>query len=837
MNKYSVAIIGAGPAGLSAAGRAEYHSSQNEEFSYVLLEAFDKPAKTIQKYQKGKLVMAEPSFLSLRSDFNFKRGSRENVLAEWQRGLDELGLNIRYQSEVVSVSGEDGDFKLCLKSGEILLAKKVVLSIGLEGNPRLLGVEGDNYPIVQYTLDDPDAFSGEEIIVVGAGDSAIENALALSKNNNVKILNRKNEFSRAKEGNLNSLLKASSDKKTKLEIFYSTTVKSIRKNNEGKYSVTLAARDADIEVHCDRLICRLGAIPPRKFLESFGVEFPSGSQSAIPDLSAQYESNVKGVYIIGSLGGYPLIKQAMNQGYDVIEYIRGNNIKPADHPLLKLQFSLLPYRKEVEELTHLFQRRIPMFSQLNYLQFRELLIESSVYVSYGEQGVLNDMERRAVEIENQIKKYNPKPKFTNVLSAGTEILQKGEYSTTFYTIAEGKVVVTQEDGSEKSLGRGEFFGEFSLLSGRAQEERVAVTANTILVGTPRRTMLKLMSSNENVRDGIDLIYIIRALQKTLVPNLSVNDLLPFARKVTLETYKAGETIYEHGEIGDKVYVVRRGSINLYRRAAYGDVLVSQQQSGTIVGEMALMGNPVRRETARATVYTEVVSLVRDLFLKLIDIDRSKISKLQEIATFHAVKYSSMEVRPERGSVIEFMMNEGVGESTNCFVISENLCIGCDNCERACADTHDGISRLIRSEGPSFGGLHVPITCRHCEQPHCMKDCPPDALHRSEDGEVYIDDKCIGCGNCVTNCPYGAIKLAYDAPKKPGLLRWFVFGGRGGSGEEPNYSPSSAALEKGKKAVKCDACVSLKGGPACVNACPTGAAARVAPDDFIRILES
>ena len=150
------------------------------------------------------------------------------------------------------------------------------------------------------------------------------------------------------------------------------------------------------------------------------------------------------------------------------------------------------------------------------------------------------------------------------------------------------------------------------------------------------------------------------------------------------------------------------------------------------------------------------------------------------------------------------------------VIDESLCVGCDNCEKACAETHGGVSRLDREAGATFANVHIPISCRHCEQPHCMKDCPPNAIRRSENGEVYIDDTCIGCGNCQANCPYGVIRMVYDAPKKPGLLSWLLFAAGSGPGEEPDYKPTQAAKEKGKKAVKCDACVGRDGRP-CVRA--------------------
>jgi Fe-S-cluster-containing hydrogenase component 2 len=160
----------------------------------------------------------------------------------------------------------------------------------------------------------------------------------------------------------------------------------------------------------------------------------------------------------------------------------------------------------------------------------------------------------------------------------------------------------------------------------------------------------------------------------------------------------------------------------------------------------------------------------------------------------------------------FLMAHGIGEATNVLIIDEELCVGCDNCEQACAATHQGISRLDRKAGPSFYSLHIPASCRHCESSHCMRDCPPDAIQRLSSGEVYINsDSCIGCGNCVENCPYEVIKMAEVSPQQHFWDK--LFG---------NNPPEAIA----KTAVKCDMCKDFKGGMACVNACPTGAAIRI-----------
>ncbi|ARN74583.1 cyclic nucleotide-binding domain-containing protein [Oceanicoccus sagamiensis] len=842
-NRFHIAVVGSGPAGLSAAGRAAFYDKQKREadpshdYTHVLLESFEKPAKTIQRYQKGKHVMAEPGFLDLRSDFDFAAGSRETILGGWEQRVDDSDVNIRYNTEVTKIEGQKGDFALTLKDGSVIHADYVILAIGLEGNPRKLGVPGEDFPLVQYTLDDPTAHSDETVVVVGAGDSAIENALGLVKQNKVAILNRRDEFSRAKEGNLNAILAANADASVPLTCYYSTSVKHITQTEEGGYEITLNTSEGEESFACDRVIARLGGVPPRGFVESIGVEFPNKKPDAIPELTGKYESNVEGLYIIGSLAGYPLIKQAMNQGYDVVEYILGHDIKPADHPLLELQFNLLPYLKDVDDLVTLFQQRIPMFREMNALQFRELVIESDILVSYEDGPMLEDVQSKAKALEEKLAQRDPRPRFTKIIRAGDAIYRDGDFTNSFFTIVEGEVKVDMPGiAKPMTYTRGQFFGEASLLSGRPREGNAIAGKDCIIVETPRRTMVKLMNSNDEVRDGIDLIFIVRALQKHVAPQLSVAKLSEFAASAELRTYKAGEVLFKQGEVGDSLHIIRRGSVSLLRETNGEKIVVAQHQSGKIVGEMSLMGDPIRRETATAAVLTETIELDRKSFMRLVKADTSRIEVLQSNASERAVTHTTMEARPEVGSVMQFLMDEGLGEATNCLVIAEDLCVGCDNCEKACAETHNGISRLDRKSGASYGELHIPVSCRHCEQPHCMKDCPPNAIHRASSGEVFIDNNCIGCGNCESNCPYDVIKLAYDAPKKPGFWSWLLFGSGSGPGEELGYSPDEVAKKKGKKAVKCDACMSQPSGPACVNSCPTGAAARLSPEQFLQLVE-
>jgi len=842
-DRYRIAIVGSGPAGISAAGRAaaKDRDAGCTAPSHVLLEAHSLPAKTIQLYQKGKHVMAEPGFLDLRSDFRFDAGSREAILDNWQDDLRNNGVNVRFGAEVASISGEKGRFTIRLTDDSTLLSEHVVLSIGLQGNPRKLGVPGENHPLVQYQLDDPEEYRDERIIVVGAGDAAIENALALAKQNDVFILNRRDEFSRAKDGNLNAILKAISSPKERLTCYYSSGIVKVLEQPQGDPPLvaTLETPDGEVDLPCHRIIARLGAIPPRRFVESLGIKFPNDKPTAIPDLSRQYESNVPGLYIVGALAGYPLIKQAMNQGYDVVEFINGNDIKPADYPLLEYQFHGLPYDRNVDDLVTRFQSLIPMFRELNALAFRELIIESNILVSYADGPEFDEAERKAGALAKKLSELERTPRATQVLREGDVIYEVGDFGTSFYTIVDGEVTLVRSvDGATLTtkLSRGEFFGEMSLLSGRPRLERAIAGAGCILVETPRRTMVKLMNSNDTVREGIDWIFVVRELQRQFAPYASAAELREISGRVDIRSFKAGETVFAEGEQAESLHIIRSGGVVLLRTFDGEEILVSEVRAGHLIGEMALMGDPVRRETARATVALETIEVRRPEFIEMLRRNEDRIPAMQRSVSRSATDKARMEVRPESGSLMNYLMREGLGEATNILIIDDSLCIGCNNCEKACAETHAGISRLDREAGPTFANVHIPTACRHCEQPHCMKDCPPNAIRRAESGEVYINDSCIGCGNCVTNCPYDVIRLEYDAPPKAGLFQWMLFGAGTGPGQEPEYEPTAAAKAKGKKAVKCDACVGLDAGPACVNACPTGAAIRIGPEQFIDLVE-
>lgn len=796
--KVKIAIVGSGPGGISAAAHAAELG-----VSHVLLEATPKHSDTIQKYQKGKHVMAEPNVLPLRSPVPFEQGTREAVLDSWESALREHAVQIRYRARVQAIAGSKGEFTLTLANGEELTAEHVILGIGVQGNPRKLGVDGDDADFIQYQLDDPDEFQGEAIVIVGAGDAAIENALALAGSNQVFIVNRRDEFARAKEGNLAAITAAISD--GELQCFYSTNVVRVEAGDfDGKPGrIVLATPSGEAEVPVDRIIARLGAIPQRDLVESFGIEFPNDDANALPVLSTRYESNVAGMYVIGALGGYPLIKQAMNQGYEVVEYILGNSIQPADHPLLQEKFEVLPYALEVDEVLALMQERIPIFSQVNPLVFRELMLDSQILV--------------------------PEP--------GEVIFAKNDYTNTFFTVLDGSVEIEVGPDLTIASGQGNFFGEMSLLSGRRRSATVRAGPFCVVIETPRRTMNKLVNSVEAVKRVLDETFILRTIQQRFAPGVPLEELRPIAKAARMNQFRPGEVLFEEGDKADALHLIRSGSVTVAKRFDNREIPMAYVAAGNYVGEMGLLGNSDRSATVRATVKTESISLDSATFLDLLQKSPELLENMRDEVKQRTQQNVRLQADAAAGDMLSFLMQQGLGEATDVLLIDKELCVGCDNCEVACAETHDGTSRLDRKAGAVFANIHVPTSCRHCEDPHCMKDCPPDAIKRSPGGEVFIEDNCIGCGNCEQNCPYGVIQMSYRPPKKPGIWSWLLFGAGPGPGQAYVKQDVPRGPDEQKKAVKCDMCKDLSGGPACVRACPTGAALRLSPEEFVDLVSS
>ncbi len=832
---YRIAIIGSGPAGLSAAAHAATLG-----LSHVLIEKTGHLSDTISRYQKGKHVMATPSQLVLRADIAFEAGKREAVLGAWETAAARAGVNVRYHAEVIAIMGtgepiagslqqvvtrrRDGGsdrrelqrcappYRLMLANGDSLVADAVILAIGTQGNPNLMTCPGSDNANVQYQLDDPAAYNDEHIFVIGGGDAGIENALGLAadaaQRNVVTLVNRSAEFSTAKDANVTALMAARDA--GRISIMTGTTTRSI-----GPGWLVLDTGEGEVRARCDRIIARMGSAPPRGFVESCGVAFASSDRLAFPPLSAVFESTAPGIFVVGALAGYPLIKHCINQGYDVVEFINGNRaLKPADEPLLEARLAGLPGRHGVDYWLEMLRSNITILNGMSPLQMREFMLDSAV------------------------RSYR----------AGDVIFARNAPGSSLFGIASGEVLV-EVDPADTSITvpipAGSIVGEVGLISGRPRGATIRAGSDCIVVEISRTAALKLMSAVPAAAREVARITTERSLLQIFKSGLTPADLTDVIASAKVETVRAGETIIREGEVGDDIFIIRSGSMVVEKAIGGKTIFLNYVPAGSHVGEMAVIDGGRRSATVRAAVKSEVVRLEGEAFRALLANRPGLATRLREEMASRTALNRFIESRKDSfGGVVEmytgianFLVDNGIGEATDVLLIDEKLCVGCDNCEKACADSHDGLSRLDREAGRTYAHLHVPTSCRHCEHPHCMADCPPNAIRRGPAGEVTIDDTCIGCGNCQRGCPYGVIRMDSVPPRKPWLIGWLLFGQGPGPGEPDSawrYEHARKRPEKPKKAIKCDMCAGQSGGPACVRACPTGAAIRVLPEQFLSV---
>jgi thioredoxin reductase/ferredoxin len=192
-----VVIVGSGPGGLSAG-----LTCIKNRLTCVVLEKEHVLASTVSRYPKGKLFMAEPSTVANVSYLPAFDASKEELVAAWRQVVEGAQLPVKLGEAVEKVvRGDDGVFTV-KTTVSTYRARTVVLATGLRGKPRLLAVPGANLEKVRSRLDDPDELRGQEVLVVGGGDSAVEAAISLTDAGaRVTLSYRGDGFKRCKAAN------------------------------------------------------------------------------------------------------------------------------------------------------------------------------------------------------------------------------------------------------------------------------------------------------------------------------------------------------------------------------------------------------------------------------------------------------------------------------------------------------------------------------------------------------------------------------------------------------------------------------------------------------------
>lgn len=261
---YDLLVVGAGPAGISASLRAI-----EQKLNYITLER-DEIGGTVAKYPRQKLVMTSPVEFPMYGKFKKMQLSKENLLAFWDMVLNRSDFNCSTGEKVEDIKkGEDSIFTVTTATNQYR-ARAVILALGKAGEPRKLGVKGEDLPKVMYRLIEADHYINKKILVIGGGDSAVEAAMGLTNQsgNQVTLSYRSERFSRIKERNEKRIQECM--KSGKVRVLFNSNPVEFKAE-----SVVIDVAGKQQEIPNDFVWIFAGGTPPYAFLKKIGVGFGS----------------------------------------------------------------------------------------------------------------------------------------------------------------------------------------------------------------------------------------------------------------------------------------------------------------------------------------------------------------------------------------------------------------------------------------------------------------------------------------------------------------------------------------------------------------------------------
>ncbi len=256
-----VAIIGAGPAGLSATLLAH-----EQGLRYVTIEQ-NSLGGTVANFPRGKLVMTAPARLAMVGEMKFSETQKEDLIEFWRKVEADTGINIHYRERLEDLERVGDQGFLVKTTRNSYRVRRVLLAIGRRGTPRQLEVPGEDLPKVIYSLTDPAEHAGRRALVVGGGDSALEAALALAEQpgTEVTLSYRSAAFTRAKRKNRDAV--AVLAEAGRINLLLESEVVRIEPD-----VVLVRQGESVLTLPNDVVIICAGGILPTGFLRELGVQ-------------------------------------------------------------------------------------------------------------------------------------------------------------------------------------------------------------------------------------------------------------------------------------------------------------------------------------------------------------------------------------------------------------------------------------------------------------------------------------------------------------------------------------------------------------------------------------
>ncbi|MEK7184404.1 MAG: NAD(P)/FAD-dependent oxidoreductase [Patescibacteria group bacterium] len=304
---YDLCIIGAGPAGIEAALQARAAG-----LSYVLLERFDAGSYIDQTMRNKKFYVvygtntAQHTGLLAFPD----RVKGHELVTLWKEQVADL--NFLPHTTVTRADRVDGGFQI-ETSKDTIKATSVLLASGTFESRKRLGVEGEEgNELVQYEYDYYTEYEQEDIVVVGGGNSAVETVIGIAEggvDNTLTLLVRKPTLHQSVTDRNQATLKELVDA-GQVTVHYESTVQRI-----GSDQLTVKVGSATQTLPYHRIFIQIGFESPTVFLEQMGMKVVDGQAQYVKQT---FETNVKGLYIAGTLTGADSVVEASEQAMKIV---------------------------------------------------------------------------------------------------------------------------------------------------------------------------------------------------------------------------------------------------------------------------------------------------------------------------------------------------------------------------------------------------------------------------------------------------------------------------------------------------------------------------------------
>ncbi len=292
-------IIGAGPAGISAA-----YEAQKANLDYLVIEKH-LIGSTIYKYPIGLTVFSTVNELELVEGTLHparEKPTREELLSYYTRFVLEHGLNVRTEEEVLKVEKAAERHFVTTTSKGTYESRAVLFAIGAMDHVRRLNVPGEDLPKVHHLFRETYPYVRKHAMVIGGGNSAGEAALFLAQEGAHAILaifRADWESTDPKQGCIKYWVKQPLEdelSKECLNVYFLKRVVEIREND-----IVLESEDGQIESFPnDVVFVLIGADAELGLLKQLGVATRPGKYGEVPVYDEEtFETNVAGVYVVG----------------------------------------------------------------------------------------------------------------------------------------------------------------------------------------------------------------------------------------------------------------------------------------------------------------------------------------------------------------------------------------------------------------------------------------------------------------------------------------------------------------------------------------------------------